>query len=209
MLTIDGLIEKGVATFFPTPMSFFENKNLLSGIKKEILSRKVVGIESEIAKNIKHNLTESNFEFLDKDLHILNDMKAWIYECLKKTINSIQQEKVDYKTSMAGSWYHITKTNGMHESHIHPGCSWCGVFYIQSGDNSSGETVFENPIKSTYIDYGNQYLNNLSTVRIKAKDGLLVLFPSYLNHYQSLYKGEEDRIVIAFNASIDKLEGKN
>ena len=56
MLTIDGLIEKGVASFFPTPMSFFENKNLLSGIKEEILSRKVVGIESEIAKNIKHNL---------------------------------------------------------------------------------------------------------------------------------------------------------
>ena len=87
MLTIDGLIEKGVATFFPTPMSFFENKNLLSGIKKEILSREVEGIESGVAKNIKHNLTESNFEFLDK---------AWIYECLKITINSIQQEKVDY-----------------------------------------------------------------------------------------------------------------
>ena len=44
VLTIDGLIEKRVATFFPTPMSFFENKNLLSGIKKEILSREVEGI---------------------------------------------------------------------------------------------------------------------------------------------------------------------
>ena len=50
------------------------------------------------------------------------------------------------------SWYHITKTNGMHESHIHPGCSWCGVFYIQSGDNSSGETVFERLWNKAYND---------------------------------------------------------
>ena len=66
-------------------------------------------------------------------------------------------------------------------------------------------SVFENPTKSTYIDRGNLFLNNMSTIRIKPQDGLLVLFPSYLSHYQALYKGTEDRIVVAFNASIDKL----
>ena len=44
--------------------------------------------------------------------------------------------------------YHITKTNGVHESHIHPSCSWCGIYYLQSGDENSGDTVFENPVKS-------------------------------------------------------------
>ena len=209
MLTIDRLIEKGVATFFPTPMSFFENKNLLSGIKKEILSREVEGIESGVAKNIKHNLTESNFEFLDKDLHILNDMKAWIYECLKKTINSIQQEKVDYKTSMAGSWYHITKTNGLHEPHYHANCSWCGIYYVQAGDDDdSGDTVFRSPIQSSYIDSGSKYLDIMSNLRIKPRDGMLVLFPSFLTHYQALYKGSEDRIVIVFNICVENL-GEN
>ncbi len=159
-------------------------------------------MESNVAIEIKHNLTESNFEFLDKDLHILNDMKAWIYECLKKTINSIQQEKVDYKTSMAGSWYHITKTNGLHEPHYHANCSWCGIYYVQSGDNDSGHTVFENPARSTYVDRGNLYLNNMSTVRVKPRDGMLVLFPSYLSHYQALYTGTQDRVVIAFNSSV-------
>ena len=38
--------------------------------------------------------------------------------------------------------------------------------------------------------------------RIKPEDGLLVLFPSYLQHYQSLYIGAKDRIVIAFNAQV-------
>ena len=93
----------------------------------------------------------------------------------------------------------------MHEPHIHPGCSWCGIYYIQSGDNDSGYTVFENPIKSTYIDHGNLFLNNMNIVRIKPEDGMLVVFPSYLNHYQALYEGVEDRIVVAFNSTINKL----
>ena len=42
----------------------------------------------------------------------------------------------------------------------------------------------------------------MSTVRVKPRDGMLVLFPSYLSHYQAMYKGTEDRIVIAFNSSI-------
>ena len=202
-------MEKGVNAVFQTPMSYYENKDLIGDLKEYIISKETQGIQSNCAPDIKHNLVESKFDFLYDDEPILEDTRIWMHLCLKNTINTIQMQKDENSVTFNESWYHITKTNGMHESHIHPGCSWCGVFYIQSGDNSSGETVFENPIKSTYIDYGNQYLNNLSTVRIKAKDGLLVLFPSYLNHYQSLYKGEEDRIVIAFNASIDKLEGKN
>ena len=38
--------------------------------------------------------------------------------------------------------------------------------------------------------------------RIKAENGLLVLFPSYLQHYQSIYTGKKNRIVVAFNAQI-------
>ena len=49
------------------------------------------------------------------------------------------------------------------------------------------------------------FLNNMNIVRIKPEDGMLVVFPSYLNHYQALYKGVEDRIVVAFNSTINKL----
>ena len=45
----------------------------------------------------------------------------------------------------------------------------------------------------------------MSIVRIKPEDGMLVIFPSYLSHYQALYKGVEDRIVVAFNSTINRL----
>ena len=192
----------GVNATFQIPMAFYENKQLINTLTAYILSKKAQGIESNVAPNVKHNLVESKFDFLNGNAVIIKDVREWIDDCIKKTINTIQMEDVDYDINYKESWYHITKTNGVHESHIHPSCSWCGIYYLQSGDENSGDTVFENPVKSTYIDRGNLYLNNMSQYRVKPQDGLLVIFPSFLSHYQAMYKGDKDRIVVAFNAII-------
>ena len=199
-------MEQGVHTYFQTPIAYYYNTDLIDDLKSYILSLETKGIDSNVAVNIKHNLVESNFGLFLDDTKVIKDTANWMGDCIRRTVNQIQMEKMGYGINFNESWYHITKTNGMHEPHIHPSCSWCGVFYIQSGDKDSGHTVFENPIVSTYVDRGNLYLNNMSTLRIIPEDGKLVLFPSYLSHYQALYKGTEDRIVVAFNASIDKRE---
>ena len=199
-------MEEGVRVTFQIPMAHYENKSLTNTLSEYILSKETKGIESGIAPKLKHNLVASKSDFLYGDAMIVKDTKQWIDECIKKTINTIQMEDIDYKITYNESWYHVTTTNGMHEPHIHPRCSWCGVYYIKSGNHDSGDTVFENPVKSTYIDRGNLFLDHMHTLRIKPQDGLLVIFPSYLSHYQALYKGTEDRIVVAFNASIDKRE---
>ena len=198
-------MEQGVHAHFQTPMAYYYNTDLIDDLKSYILSLETKGIDSNVSVNIKHNLVESNFGLFLDDTKVIKDTANWIGDCIRRTVNQIQMEQMGYGINFNESWYHITKTNGMHEPHIHPSCSWCGIFYIQSGDKDSGHTVFENPIVSTYIDRGNLYLNNMSTLRIIPEDGKLVLFPSYLSHYQALYKGTEDRIVVAFNASINKL----
>ena len=187
-------------------MAHYENKSLTNTLSEYILSKETKGIESGIAPKLKHNLVASKSDFLYGNAMIVKDTKQWIDECIKKTINTIQMEDVDYDITYNESWFHVTTTNGMHEPHIHPRCSWCGVYYIKSGNHDSGDTVFENPVKSTYIDRGNLFLDHMHTLRIKPQDGLLVIFPSYLSHYQAIYKGTEDRIVVAFNASIGKRE---
>ena len=199
-------MEEGVRATFQIPMAHYENNSITNTLGEYILSKETKGIESNIASSIKHNLVESKFDFLYDDVTIVKDTKQWIDECIKKTVNTIQMEDVDYDITYNESWYHVTTTNGMHEPHIHPRCSWCGVYYVKSGNHDSGDTVFENPVKSTYIDRGNLFLDHMHTLRIKPQDGLLVIFPSYLSHYQAIYKGTEDRIVVAFNASIDKRE---
>ena len=177
-------MQQGVQSVFPTPMAYYYNTEIIDDLKSYIMSLETKGIESKVAVKIKHNLIESDFNLFHHDNDIIKKTSQWVGNCVAETIN------------------HITKTNGMHEPHIHPRCSWCGIYYIKSGNDDSGHTVFENPTRSTYVDRGNLYLNNISTVRIKPRDGMLVLFPSYLSHYQAMYKGTEDRIVIAFNSSI-------
>ena len=199
-------MEQGVHAYFQTPMAYYYNTDLIDDLKSYILSLETKGIDSNVSVNIKHNLVESNFGLFLDDTKVIKDTANWIGDCIRRTVNQIQMEQMGYGINFNESWYHITKTNGMHEPHIHPSCSWCGIFYIQSGDKDSGHTVFENPIVSTYVDRGNLYLNNMSTLRIIPEDGKLVLFPSYLSHYQALYKGTEDRIVVAFNASVGKIE---
>ena len=199
-------MEQGVRATFQIPMAHYENKSLTDDLSKHILSKETKGIESGIAPKLKHNLVASKSDFLYGNAMIVKDTKQWIDGCIKKTINTIQMEDVDYDITYNESWFHVTTTNGMHEPHIHPTCSWCGIYYLQSGDENSGDTVFENPVKSTYIDRGNLFLDHMHNLRIKPQDGLLVIFPSYLSHYQAIYKGTEDRIVVAFNASIDKRE---
>ena len=199
-------MEQGVHTAFQIPISYYQNQDLKDELKKYIISKNSKGIESNIALQIKQNLIESKFDFFRDETPIVRKTAQWITNVLTDTVNTIQMEKINYDITYNESWYHITKTNGMHEPHIHPSCSWCGIYYIQSGDGDSGHTVFENPVKSTYIDRGNLFLDHMHTLRIKPQDGLLVIFPSYLSHYQAIYKGTEDRIVVAFNASIDKRE---
>ena len=199
-------MEQGVHACFQTPMAYYYNTDLTDDLKSYIYSLEGKGVESNVAIQIKHNLVESKFDLFSHESDIIQKTTQWIGSCIKETVNTIQMEKYGYHLTFNESWYHITKTNGMHEPHLHPSCSWCGVFYVQSGDGSSGETVFQNPATSTYIDRGTQFLNNMSTVRVKPRDGMLVLFPSYLTHYQALYTGTQDRIVTAFNASVGKIE---
>ena len=195
-------MEEGVHALFQTPIAYYYNTDVIHDLKSHILSLETKGIDSNVAVDIKHNLLESNFGLFLSENKIIKDTTSWIGDCIRRTVNQIQMEKMGYSIQFNESWYHITKTNGMHEPHLHPSCSWCGVFYVQSGDEGSGDTVFENTAKSTYVDRGIQFLNNMSTVRVKPRDGMLVLFPSYLIHYQALYTGMQDRVVIAFNSSI-------
>ena len=195
-------MEQGVHACFQTPMAYYYNTDLIGDLKSYIYSLEGKGIESNVAAQIKHNLVESKFDLFSHKSDIIQKTTQWIGSRIKETVNYIQMEKHGYYINFNDSWYHITKTNGMHEPHLHPSCSWCGVFYVQSGDEGSGDTVFENPAKSTYVDRGIQFLNNMSTVRVKPRDGMLVLFPSYLIHYQALYTGTQDRVVIAFNSSV-------
>ena len=194
-------------TLFSTYFYRFENKKLAFELKEYILSLdELNGIESNIAPTIKQNLVESKFDFFKIDEKVIDKTKEFFASCIKVVLNDLQDCTDNYRVRFNEAWYHIGKKNSSHDVHTHTNCSWCGVFYLQSGDpDGNGETKFSSPIIYNYTDFGTSSINE-EVASVIPEDGKLVIFPSYLKHYQSLYTGNQDRIVVAFNSSIiDKI----
>lgn len=188
--------------FFKTPIHTYSNTEIVSELKDYIYSIKVNGISSGVAPMVKTNIDEGRFDFLNADIPIINKTRAWFTQCVGQTLNYVQREQADY-TMEYQSWYHVSKTNSVHESHIHIGCSWCGVFIVDAGDpDNGGQTVYESPFNCVYVDRGTRWIDEQAKHRVLPKTGLLTVFPSYLSHYQQLYTGQKDRVMVGFNTIV-------
>lgn len=160
----------------------------------------------------KEGLYESSFELFASQHPGLSQLKAYLEETLKLAVAHVNGGKVDPSRILPEineSWFHITNDGGFHDAHFHNQCSWCGIYYLQAGDSTAtdasgpgnGVNRFYCPLPSGggWTDYGNQYLGS-NRADFVPQDGLLVLFPSYLLHSALPYRGQRDRIAIAFNS---------
>jgi uncharacterized protein (TIGR02466 family) len=101
-------------------------------------------------------------------------------------------------------WANVNQYSHFNRQHIHPGCILSAVYYAKCSDNS-GEIVFLNPPynimgyswANSITDYNNY---NSTEYKIFPEEGLLVVFPSWLEHYVGVNQDKsQDRISISFN----------
>lgn len=177
-------------------------------IQKNIDEWSEKNVESTVARHIKKNLYESKFNYFDQDADCVQKLQGFILSALTEVCKDMNSEhwvkNKKYGIEITESWFHITKNGGYHDTHGHPMNSWSGIYYLNIGESSletkNGVNRFYAPFKSDYIDRGNQYLTNIWDLH--PKNGMLVLFPSYLLHSALPYFGKLPRYVIAFNARI-------
>jgi uncharacterized protein (TIGR02466 family) len=182
----------------------------------QVKSNQTKRIASGVAPGAKSasGLFESNFDLFAADHAGLNKLKAFIGQTVQMAaaqVNGGQVEQSRLRVAVLDSWFHITNDGGFPDAHFHGGCSWCGIYYLQVGDSGkriensapNGSNRFYSPLRTggSFKDYGNQYLD-FNYVDVPLRDGMLVLFPSYLMHSGLPYRGEKDRIVISFNSQV-------
>ena len=189
---------------FCTPLVYHKNEDIVDGLKKYILDNQPQGVDSNVGDYVKHNLKESTFDFFNSNESIIQESMRWFGDCLVQTVSEFNNNILNgqYGVGFVDSWFHIGKKYSCHDVHNHGNCSWCGIFYVDSGEvDKGGETIFRNPVTPNFTDCGNNYV--FTSIRVMPENGKLVLFPSYLDHYQSLYTGDKDRIVIGFNMTLN------
>ena len=109
-------------------------------------------------------------------------------------------------------WANVSKKNNANQYHTHPGSFWSAVAYIDDGYAGSddpklgGELQLLDPrmpmIRMTAPDLRLLDANGAAQqneVSIRPKTGMIVMFPSWLQHAVRPFHGEGTRISIAIN----------
>ena len=101
-------------------------------------------------------------------------------------------------------WINVNKKNDWNIIHSHGQYTLSGTYYVKVPEDS-GKIVFRDPRPAAINN--NFFVNRFDKGefrRIKPVEGLLILFPSYLDHFVEPSNADEDRISISFDVMVTK-----
>lgn len=103
------------------------------------------------------------------------------------------------------AWMNANPPGGFNAPHTHPGAHWSGVYYVaqpEVEEGASGMIEFLDP----RTDLPHWRLLEIKAFRpkfrVRPKPGELIIFPSYLMHWVYPNESDEERVSIAFNATL-------
>jgi uncharacterized protein (TIGR02466 family) len=112
---------------------------------------------------------------------------------------------LNFGFNLCGMWINVNGSGNYNKSHVHPGASLSGVFYVETS-SKTGDIYFENPnrycsslIIRNYEESLNLSFNHTETYRFSPSPGTILIFPGDLSHHVEKNNAEHDRISIAFN----------
>ena len=168
---------------------------------------------SGVAPDAKRGLYESGFNLLNYDDPAVRALADWMKKSIFQAAADVNKKYwpsgMNVMVNIHESWCHITRDGGFHDVHVHPGSSWSAIYYVELGDTDSrtknGANRFYSPNNSMWIDAGTAYLSANNSIDINAEAGMMIVFPSHVQHSALLYRGDRDRIVIAVNSKIERV----
>ena len=110
----------------------------------------------------------------------------------------------DQETKITHMWSIVNKLNASNARHIHSNNYISAAYYVKA-PQKCGDIVFYDPRSVTTFRYpiiSKPNKLNTNIFSVQPKEGLLVLFPSYLYHSVDMSKTKEERIVISFNINL-------
>jgi uncharacterized protein (TIGR02466 family) len=121
----------------------------------------------------------------------------------------IAAPRINFKATLEG-WINVNGPGDYNIPHYHPGNTWSGVYYIRTGSGvpnrpASGRIEFIDPRTRCDSLGPKDGLRHSGSIWIAPVDGMLLIFPSYLEHYVHPYQGAGERITLAFNSLVEEL----
>ncbi len=87
------------------------------------------------------------------------------------------------------AWANVNERGNSHVPHIHPGCSWSGVYYVATEAEAGGEIMFTDPWTAALMNA--HPLNPFSAtnqIKIAPQAGMMLVFPAFVYYSVRSYE---------------------
>ena len=177
----------------------------------QIINKQILSYILDLQKKDSTGLKKSNFNgWHSHDFNLSEDAPKDFTQSIKPNINQALKdmnwdlEKQEVKiTSM---WAIINEHGAFNQRHHHGNSDLSAAYYVTAKENC-GDIVFYDPRPAPVYRHPiakSPNILNASVNSVKPEEGLLVLFPSYLEHSVNPNNSNDKRIVISFNVSLER-----
>ena len=173
------------------------------------INEKMLKYIKSLQKKDRSGINRSNLlGWHSKDFDLELEQPRFFVNSISPQLNSVLTDMgwdiKKQEVKITGMWAVINKKNSSNAMHIHSNNYISAAYYVKAPINC-GDIVFYDPkFAATYrypkISKTNKLNSNM--VSFQPKEGMLVLFPSYLQHSVNVNKTDEERIVISFNINL-------
>jgi uncharacterized protein (TIGR02466 family) len=192
----------GTEHLFPTPIFWYVCRNV-EALNAE-LRELILAQERETPTAVKSNAggwqsPTDVFHWSAPAIATLRRLASFAVEVATSRLPLPPHFRAEFHLS---GWAAVNRAGHYNTVHVHPMATWSGVYYVDPGDEPAdqggGLLEFCHPITASAMTFFPGALPSARLVRPEA--GLIILFPSYLQHSVRLYRGDRPRICVPFNA---------
>tara|TARA_B100001059_G_C17813073_1_gene573464 strand:- start:1437 stop:2024 length:588 start_codon:yes stop_codon:yes gene_type:complete len=191
--------------FFSTPIwtNKIENYEKVNDMMHNYISNLQEKDPVGIVKSNLNGWHSRNFNM--KDREPINFIEA-IKKNINTAINDMGWDLSSQEVKLSNMWAIVNEKGAMNQKHHHSNSDLSAAYYV-TAKKGCGDIIFYDPRPGKVYKHplsNNINLLNAITNGIKPETGMLVLFPSYLEHSVDPNVSDNERIVISFNISLEK-----
>lgn len=176
----------------------------------EIDNQKIKNYSLEMEKHYPNRVLTNSGGWQSKDLNLQDETLSELFDTVTDKVNEVRdQMRLQPEPLLANSWININRKGNYNKRHSHPCCFFSAVYYTKVPEDSESKIIFYDPRRERMFSEAQEYfwdeLNdiNFSSCGYTPREGMLLIFPSWLDHEVEPCKSEESRISIAFNYTLD------
>ena len=191
--------------FFSTPVwtNKIDNyKNVNEDIYKYILT---------LQKTDPNGIYKSNISgWHSKDFDLSQKIPKIFIQSIMNNIqialNDMEWDLEKQEVKVSNMWAIINQEGAFNQKHQHGNCDLSAAYYV-SAHEGCGDIVFYDPRPAPVFSHPIAKKPNILNATINSvspQEGMLVLFPSYLEHSVKTNLSNKQRVVISFNLNLKK-----